>query len=202
MRVRLDDEELSISEDIIEEGKEAVFEAVRKSAFSKNRVIVDIVVDGVSIQDEDAFFSLSGGLDINFASQPIKDLVRESIDEGKNYIPTLVRGLQGIATMIEEGNEAGAKGSFSQAIDGINWLVGVFAKSCALLGVTASGLASGNWESDSRELNQVLEDMISVMEGGRMMRMAYIIRERLIPSIEKFASYWSEIASQLDSPIQ
>jgi len=202
MRIWLDDVEFVVSGDIIDEGKEAIFEAARKNSLSSNRVIVGIAVDGVSIEDEDAFFSLSGGIDVRFTSQPIIELVRESVAEGRKYIPALVKGLEGIATMIEENDEAGAKNSFAQAIDGINWLVSVFARSCALLGVSAERLASGDWPSDSLELNKTLEEMISIMESGRMMRLAYIIRERLVPSIKKFAFYWAEIASQLESPLQ
>ncbi|MDR2780739.1 MAG: hypothetical protein LBB28_06400 [Synergistaceae bacterium] len=202
MTILLDGVELSIDEETIKESKEAVYEAARKKALLGNRVIVNITVDGVRIEDEDAFFALSGGRDVQFISQPIIDLVRESVAEGRRYIPVLIKGLEGIATMIEENNETGARNAFSQAIDGINWLVGVFSKSCALLGITSSGLASGDWDKDSKDLNGALEEMVSVMESGRTMRMAYIMRERLSPAIEKFASYWSDIESQLDRPLQ
>ena len=202
MRVRLDGVELPISENIIEEGKEAVFEAARRNALSKNSVIVEISVDGVQIEDEETFFALSGGVDVNFASQPIIYLVRESVGEGQRYIPALLKGLEGIATLIEEGRDGEAQSSFSQAIEGINWLVGVFAKSCALLGITSDGLASGDWTKDSKELNEVLEEIISIMEKGRAMRMAFVIRERLVPVIGKFSSYWSDVSSQLESPLQ
>jgi hypothetical protein len=202
MTIWLDGVELSVSEETIEEGKEAVFESARKKALSENRVIINIKVDGVEIEDEDAFFALSGGRDVQFVSQPIIDLVRESVAEGRKYIPALLKGLEGIATMIEENDEAGARNAFSQAIEGINWLVGVFGKSCALLGVTSDGLASGDWDRDAGELNGALEEMVSVMESGRTMRMAYIIRERLSPVVEKFALYWSDIESQLDRPLQ
>jgi hypothetical protein len=202
MIVTLDDAQLSIDESLIAEGHEAIFEAARRSAISKNRVIVKITVDGVDIEDETAFFALSGGIDIRFGSQPIIDLVKESIEEGRGYIPALLRGLEGIATMIEEGRESEVKLPFSQAVEGINWLVGVFAKSCALLGVTADGLSSGDWGEDSRRMNEVLEEMVAVMESGKIMKMAYIIREKLIPVINKFALYWSDISSLLESPIQ
>jgi hypothetical protein len=202
MRVRLDDVELSLEQKIIDEGKEAVFEAARRNALSKNRVIVNIIVDGVPIIDEEAFFAISGGLDVHFISQPIIELVRESVAEGQKYIPSLLKGLEAVATMIEENDEDHAKVSFAQAVDGINWLVGVFAKSCALLGITSDSLTSGDWGRDSQELNSVLEEMISVMESGRMMRLAYVIRERLVPVVNKFAAYWSEVASQLERPLQ
>ena len=202
MRIRLDEIELPLSEEIIEEGKEAVFEAARRNALAKKSVIVEIIVDGVQIENEETFFSLSGGVDIHFTSQPIISLVRESLDEGQKYFPTLLKGLEGIATLIEEGRDNEAQNSFAQAVEGINWLVGVFAKSCALLGITSDGLSAGDWARDSKELNEVLEEIITIMEGGRTMRMAFVIRERLVPAIAKLASYWSDVSSQLDSPLQ
>jgi hypothetical protein len=202
MRVTLDDVELSVSEGIIDEGKRSVYEAARRSALSKNRVIVDIVVDGESIQDEDAFFSLSGGFDVRFRSQPIIDLVRESVTEGLRYIPALSKGLEGIATMLEENREQDAGVSLSQALEGLNWLVSVFDRSCGLLGMSADSFVSGNLTGDSVELNKVLEEMAGIMESGRSMRLAYVIRERLLPVVGKFAGYWHEIASQLERPLQ
>ena len=202
MRIRLDEEELPLSEETIKEGKEAVFEAARKSALSKKSVIIEIIVDGIQIEDEEAFFSLSGGMDIHFTSQPIITLVRESVEEGLKYIPTLLKGLEGIATLIEEGRDNEAISSFLQAVEGITWLVGVFEKSCALLGITLDNISAGDWAKDTKELNEALEEIISIMESGRAMRMAFVIRERLIPEITKFSPYWLDISSQLDSPVQ
>jgi hypothetical protein len=202
MRIRLDETELPLSDEIIEEGKEAIFEAARRNALSKKSVIVEIIVDGVQIEDEEAFFSLSGGMDVHFKSQPIISLVRESMEEGQKYIPALLKGLEGIATLIEEGRENEAQNSFAQAVEGINWLVGVFAKSCALLGITSDSLSAGDWAKDSKELNEALGEIISIMEGGRTKRMEFTHRERLVPEKAKFSSYWSNESSQLDSPLQ
>jgi hypothetical protein len=202
MRVRLDNVELSIDNDITRGDKAAIYEVARRSAISKNRVIVNMLVDGESIQDEEAFLSLSGGMDIQFISQPIIDLVRESVSEGERYLPTLTAGLQRIATMFEEARDQDAKISFSQAIDGINWLVSVFDRSCGLLGINSDSFRSGNMANDFSELNKTLEEVASAMGSDKSMRIAYLIRERLLPGINKFAAYWSEIAEQLDSPIQ
>ncbi|MDR0764023.1 MAG: hypothetical protein LBE65_00310 [Synergistaceae bacterium] len=201
MRVTLDGAEIPI-DDNSSAGKEAIFEAAREIAVSNNSVVVGITVDGVQIADETAFLSLSGGIDIRFTSQPIIELVRESVEEGQRYIPALLKGLEGIATMIEEGREVDARIPFNQAVEGINWLVGVFAKSRALLGITADVFPSGNWNDDSRRLNETLGEMVSAMESGRMMSMAYIIRERLVPVMGKFASYWSDISVWIESPLQ
>ncbi|MDR1916727.1 MAG: hypothetical protein LBQ58_09165 [Synergistaceae bacterium] len=202
MRVRLDDVELSIGDDIIQGGKTAIYETAKQSALSKNRVIVNMLIDGESIQDEETFFSLSGGTDVQFISQPIIDLVRESVSEGQRYLPSLISGLQGIATMFEEDRDQDAKISFSQAIDGINWLVSVFDRSCGLLGITSDSFKSGDLAHDFGELNKALEEVASVMGGGKSIRIAYLIRENLLPCINQFGSYWSEVAAHLDSPLQ
>ncbi|MDR1472348.1 MAG: hypothetical protein LBS75_07480 [Synergistaceae bacterium] len=202
MRVRLDDVELSADGDIAQKSKSEIYDMAHRSAISKNRVIVNMLVDGEAIQDEEAFLSLFGGTDIQFVSQPVIDLVRESVSEGQRYLPTLTAGLRGIATMFEEGRDQDAKISFSQAIDGINWLVSVFDRSCGLLGINSNSFRSGNMTDDFSYLNKTLEEVASAMGGGKSMRIAYLIRERMLPGINKFAAYWSEVAEQLDSPLQ
>ena len=81
MKIMLDEQELSLPEGILNGGKKAILEFVQKRALAVRSVIVEIVVDGEFLCDEDAFFALSGGLDIRFVSQPIRDLVKELLDE-------------------------------------------------------------------------------------------------------------------------
>ncbi|MDR3332731.1 MAG: hypothetical protein LBT08_08880 [Synergistaceae bacterium] len=202
MRVRLDDVELSLDDGVIDGGHEAIYEEARKKARASRRVIIDIIVDGESVGEEDAFFSLSGGLDIRFVTQPIRDLVSESMDEGKRYFVSLKQGLDSIATLFEESNVHDAQAKFAQAIDGINWLLGVFDKSCLLLGVTSGSLRSGDYEKDLGDLNQALTELASSMESGKTMSQAYLIREKLAPSIERFSVYWDEVAALLGAPLQ
>ena len=141
----MDDVELQLDEDIIEEGKEAIYESAKREALARNRVIVDILVDGESVYDEDAFFSLSGGIDIQFATQPIRDLVSESLSEGERYFPILKNGLDSIATLFAEKKDHDAQVKFSQAIEGSNWLLCVFDRSCILLGFTSESFQTGDF---------------------------------------------------------
>lgn len=202
MKVMLDEVELPLSSDILEEGKEAIYETAKRAALAKNRVIVEILVDGEPVYDEDAFFALSGGIDIRFSTQPIRDLVRESMSEGAKYFPALKRGLEDIATLFEERRDHDAQVKFAQAIEGINWLVSVFDRSCILLGLTADVFKTGDFRTDFDELNRVLDDMASAMESGKTMSLAYLIRERLLPVVTRFSAYWDEVNAQLETPIQ
>jgi hypothetical protein len=202
MRIMIDDVEFPLDEDIIEEGRESIYEEVRSETASAKRVIVDIIVDGESVGDEDTFMSLSGGYEVRFVTKPIRDLVEESLREGSRYFIALKNGLDSIATLLEESRDHDAHAKFSQAIDGIRWLAGVFDKSCRLLGVTAANMRTGNFESDLGELNRALDELAKSMESGKTMNQAYLIRDRLMPAIEVFSNYWREISSLLESPLQ
>lgn len=202
MRVRLDEVELSLSDDVLASGKRAVFEAVRQDALGRNAVIVGITVDGETIADEETFYSLSGGVDIHFTSQPLRELVSESLNEGERYLPHLSSGLAAVATLIEEKKEGEAQAKLLSAIEGINWLVDVFDKSCILMGVRPDTLKSGDFLQDRSALNEVLTEMVEVMEKGRMIGLAYLIREKLLPAVEKFSVYWMEIKTEADSTLQ
>jgi hypothetical protein len=202
MRVRIDDVELPLGENILGEGKDAIYEEARRAAKAEKRVIIDIIVDGEPVGSEEAFFSLSGGLDIKFVTQPIRDLLLESMKEGGKYIVTLKRGLEAIATLFEESRARDAQAKFGQAIEGIRWLTWVFDKSCLLLGIAVENLKSGDFKRDFDDLNNALGALASSMESGRTMGQAFLIRERLAPAIDRFSGYWNEIASMVETPLQ
>ena len=75
MKIMLDEQELSLPEGILNGGKKAILEFVQKRALAVRSVIVEIVVDGESLCDEDAFLALSGGLDIRFQLPDRKSVV-------------------------------------------------------------------------------------------------------------------------------
>jgi hypothetical protein len=202
MRIRLDEADFPLDGAVVEVGKRAVFEAAKQEALSRGRVIVDIVVDGESVNDEEVFFSLSGGIDIQFLTQPVRELVGESVAEGLRYLPRLQRGLDEVATRFEEGRDAEAQSAFAQAIEGINWLIDVFNKSCMLLGISSAGLRSGRFEQDFEALRDALEALVAAMEAGKSMSLAYLIREKLLPAIDAFAPYWQEISDLAEGRVQ
>ncbi|MDR1482894.1 MAG: hypothetical protein LBI74_09725 [Synergistaceae bacterium] len=202
MRVFLDNIEFKLSEDIIEDDREAIYEEMRKRSLLSNRVIVDIIVDGESVGDEDTFMSLSGGSEFIFVTKPIRELVRESLQEGQRYLTSLKSGLDSVATLLEESRDREAQSNFSLAIEGIRWLTETFNRCCMLLGVTERSLKTGSFERDLKDLNRALDDIASSMESGKTMNQAYIIRDKLLPSIGVFSDYWKEISSFLEIPLQ
>ncbi|MDR3253991.1 MAG: hypothetical protein LBT31_00295 [Synergistaceae bacterium] len=202
MRIRLDENDISLDEAVIDEGREAIYNAVKRVALGKNGVIIDILVDGESLNDEEAFFSLSGGIDIQFVSQPIKDLVPESIAEGEQYISRLEKGLEGVATMLEEGRDQEALSQFAKCLEGIDWLISVFGKSCLLLALRAEDFKSGNYDVFIASFNRTQSEILSSMQEGKNLRVAFLVRDGLLPLIAKFSAFWAEVKEQIETPLQ
>jgi hypothetical protein len=202
MRIRLDDVDLALGNDILSGGKEAIYSAVKRLALDSNRVITDILVDGESVAEESVFLTLSGGLDIRFISQPVKELIPESIAEGERYIPILKDGLDKVATLFEQGSDQGALSRFAQCIDGIDWLMAVFGKCRVLLNIPADSFQCGNYDEYAEDFNKTQKEILSSMEGGKNMRVAFLVRDELIPLINRFSRFWNEVKVQAETPLQ
>lgn len=200
MRIMIDEADFALPEGVGND-KKSIFEAVKREVVGRNRVITQVIVDGNILDDLDLFQMLSAGTEAQFVTQPIRELVAQSMSEGANYIPLLKNGLESVATDFEAGRDSDALGKFTQAVEGINWLIGVFDRSCILLGVTTNMLTSGNFDEDMGDMRDALEKMTAAMENGKNMVLAYQIREKLLPAIDRFSLYWSEVSSQPDAPL-
>ncbi|MDR0615430.1 MAG: hypothetical protein LBG29_01365 [Synergistaceae bacterium] len=202
MRIRLDDVDLALGSDILDGGKEAIYGAAKRLALDNNCVITDILVDGESVAEESVFFALSGGLDIRFVSKPVKDLIPESIAEGHRYIPLLEAGLDSVATLFEQGSDQDALSRFAQCVEGIDWLMAVFGKCETLLNIQPESFQCGNYSEYIEDFNRTQREILSSMEGGKNMRVAFLIRDELIPLINRFSRFWDEAKTQAETQPQ
>lgn len=200
MRIRVDEAEFELPQGASGDRK-SIFEAVKREAVNNNRVIAQVIVDGSPLEDHDSFYSLVSGTEVQFITQPIRELVAQSMVEGAGYLPLLISGLESVATDFEQGRDGEALTKFSQAVEGINWLIGVFDRSCILLGITTDTLSSGHFDEDFGNMRNALEEMTAAMENGKTMTLAYLIRDKLLPAINRLSLYWSEVSSQLDAPL-
>jgi hypothetical protein len=165
----------------------SVLDAVREEMSRNGRVVTEIRVDDVAM-DEEAFLNVTGGLNVRFTSQPVRNLVHESLDEALRYIPRLTKGLEEIALYFEKNEIAVGQGKLAEAADGLDWLLSVFEKCGVLLAVGEEMDNSG-----LNELKKALFDSIDVLGGfyeeRKYLQMALRIRQKLIPEIEKFSVF-------------
>lgn len=201
MRITLDGSEISLSEEAINSGRSAVYEEVRTKAAHDGRIISNITVDGVEM-DDDAFCHTTAGQDIAFTSQSVRSLLSESIEEGSNYLPKLIAGVGAIALKFENGDDDDAKNMLANAVEGINWIFGIFDKICGIANIRPENLRAGRFSEDSEHIKTTLNDMNTAMEAGDDSKLAFIMRDSLQPVLEKFKKYWDEAASMLDAPVQ
>lgn len=201
MKVTLDGSEFALGDGMKGGDKRAIYDAVRAAAAKDGRVITSLSVDGNEISDVDAFCAISGGQTIEFTSQAVRSLVNESAAEGTRYLSALMPGVSDIATKFERGEDDAAHRMLSDAVEGINWIFGIFEKICGITGITAESLKAGKFSEDSEHIKEALTEMNTAMEAGDGMKLAYIIRSKLAPVLEKFKGYWDEVVSTIDGAV-
>jgi hypothetical protein len=100
----LDDAEWNVADELVNQSKESLLGAARKLAEEKGAIISGITVDGIEVE-EDVFLQLSAGVDIQFKTQSIRELLRESLADGQAYFPSLLSGLERVADLFEANNK-------------------------------------------------------------------------------------------------
>jgi len=158
----------------------SILNTVRHRISEAGRVMTEIRLDDV-IMEEEAFSRVSGGLVAQFTSRPVHDLVLESLDEALKYIPRLTKGLEEIALHFEKNESAVGEGKLADGADGLDWLLQVFQKCSELLAIADDDVI--------RELKDALAGSIGSLGTyhveKKYLQMAFCIREKLVPEIEK-----------------
>ena len=195
MKVYIDGQECT---DTIGDGSaSSILNAVNRRASETGRVVTEIRLDDV-VMDEEAFSSVSGGFGVHFTSCPVRDLVLESLGEALKYVPKLTRGLEEIALHFEKNETAAGEGKLIDGAEGLDWLLQVTQKCGSLLAV-------GDKYREAGEISGPLADSISSLgtfhSEKKYLQMAFSIRQKLVPEIEKFSMHVQKLRD-LASSIQ
>jgi hypothetical protein len=194
MKVYLDGREV-----VLPDGADApsILNVVRGQVAKDGRVVTELRVDDVEMDDE-AFLNLTGGMAAYFVSQPVRDLVRESLDDALNYVPRLTKGLEEIALHFDRNELATAEGGLADAADGLEWLLRVFHYCSALLAVdeetTVPGVAKLK-ESFAAAIGR----LASLHEERQFPQMVPAIRQDLLPKVNELAVYVRQLRSFAES---
>lgn len=201
MRVRLDDAEWNVEDELVNQGKEALLGAARNLATEKGAIISEIVVDGIEVE-EDIFLQLSSGVDIQFKTQSIRELLQESLVEGQSYFPSLLSGLERVAELFEANNSEEGLRIFAQALEGVGWILQVMDRAGLLLHAQAERLGGGDFSQEFADLCEKVTALSAALEEGKHLEIAYRIREDLLPSLRKLAICWGEMLSLAKGTLQ
>ncbi|GHS87438.1 hypothetical protein AGMMS49957_07280 [Synergistales bacterium] len=163
-----------------------ILSAVRGEVARQGRVISEIRVDFVEM-DEEAFSNITGGMAAHFKSVPVRDLVRNSLDDALEYAPRLINGFDEIATHFEKNELAMAENKLAQAAEGLDWLLHVFEDCSAILDMG---------QDDALGMAKLRESLAGGIDKlGRLhseklyIDMSNCIRDALLPDVVQFAAH-------------
>jgi hypothetical protein len=163
----------------------SILNVVRGEVSRNGRVVTEIRVDGV-VMEEEAFLNVTGGLAERFTSQPVRELVHDSLGEAVDYIPRLTKGLQEIALHFEKNEIAIGQGKLADAADGLDWLLLVFQNCSALLAIDEEMNGSGLDELKTA-LSESVNSLGTLHTERQYLQMALCLRQKLIPEVENFS---------------
>jgi len=179
MKIYIDGQERT---DIICDGEApSILSEVKRRALDAGSVVTEIRLDDV-VMDEQAFSNVSGGLVAHFTLRSVHDLIMETLDEAVKYTPRLTRGLEEIALHFEKNEIPAGEGKLADGAEGLDWLLQVYQKCNSLLAVNDNfgdvGVISGT-------LTECISSLGSYHSEKEYLQMAFCIRQKLVPEIEK-----------------
>jgi hypothetical protein len=194
MKVYLDGQEVDLPD-----GADApsILNVVRGEVAKGGRVITELRVDDVEMDDE-AFLNLAGGMAARFVSQPVRDLVRESLDDALDYAPRLANGLEEIALHFDRDELGTAEGKLADAAEGLDWLLRTF-HYCSVLLAVGEEMSDPGLSKLKESLSAAVDQLGALHEKRSYPQMALAIRRDLLPNVKEFVTHVRRLRSFVTS---
>ena len=186
MKIFIDGEPFIPSSPEVLENKRQLLAEIDEDILGKGLTYTTISVDGVEM-DSSAFARLHMGREAHIKTCKIKSLVIESLQEAINYLPRLNSGIQNIALELERKEQDNISEQLANFAEGLDWLVNVMQKCQLLLKVNDADLSDK--EKTIAKLNKSLGNISECFEKGRMMEIAFHMRQGVLPEISKISFY-------------
>ena len=168
--------------------KEELWKALNAFLAPSGKVPHLMVVDG-SPMDAETFLQVAGGQDLRVTSRPVRELVRESLDQGLRYLQELGQGAANMANLFEEGKIQEALPLLSQFSEGTEWVLHVLDRCQALLALSDEEIGDGELAKVRDRLLSVLRDTTASLEQGKFFDLAFRLREELAPALVQLGGY-------------
>lgn len=198
MKVLIDGEELALSGD--SPSKEDVLTSVREELARRGMLISTIEVDGTEL-DEEGFLALAGGMEARFSGRAVREFLAETLSDAADYHRRLAGGLEGAADHLEADRTREGLELVGQAAEGIGWILNVAGNGRILLGLQDCEVAQG-LDSLGEALVPELEKASSLMEEGKHLELAYVIRVGILPHIESLGGLIAAMEDMISGPVQ
>jgi hypothetical protein len=172
----------------------AMLEGLNSDLAKGGRFIASLRVNGEEVagNSEEASRRLDGIDSVEITTESPLCLVGKILDEGQNYIDGLRAYLMQVAGDFSAGRD-GADGSFTEAVQGLQWFVQMtdFIE-CTLNLDFQKLLLNGSPVAEYvKSLNCILQEIVTAQEEGDPIMLADLLEYDLAPHLEQ----WKEIYS-------
>jgi len=172
----------------------AMLEGLNSDLAKGGRFIASLRVNGEEVagNSEEASRRLDGIDSVEITTESPLCLVGKILDEGQNYIDGLRAYLMQVAGDFSAGRD-GADGSFTEAVQGLQWFVQMtdFIE-CTLNLDFQKLLLNGSPVAEYvKSLNGILQEIVTAQEEGDPIMLADLLEYDLAPHLEQ----WKEIYS-------
>jgi hypothetical protein len=199
LRIYVDDQEWT--EQTFPEEKDALWREIAQRIGREGRVPCEVRVDG-ELLDQEAFASLSGGNEVRIRTESLRELLRDSLEQAKHYVPALVGGLGAIADRFEAEKPQEALMLLHQASEGVEWLFKVLENTRMLSGIEEGEIGDGDFAASRNSLALTLQVVVTALEEGRYFETAYKIREELLPVVTHMGTYVDAMSQLVGNRVQ
>lgn len=163
-----------------------------------NEILKSIQINEVEVNEKYLKESLIEKDDIKaikFITQKNDDLVKNTLEEAKDYLPKLKDGVLEAASNFRNGNAEKANKLYQHIINGLEWYTDAITKVISILD-------DENFLEENNELiqglNEKLAELMIAYNKGDYILLADILEYEMIDYIEKFINFNDKIITKLE----
>jgi len=198
MKLTLDGKQIRTAEF----GEDTLSDLIRnlEQKIAPERVIVSMTLDGEPL-DQTGEAAKAGvpvdeldSLEVN--TQEVATLARNTLNSLMDYLPRLVRGVDGCVEMLNGADEKEGHLALGDLIDGLQ-LVSSAWRGIAMF-INIKDREPGEMMPDMQEFSDVLDYIVQAQENGDTVRLCDLLEFELKPILDSWLEHANELATALD----
>lgn len=158
-----------------------------------DKILKTILVNDVEVNErylKETLIEKEDIKSIKFVTKKTEILVKETLDQIDEYLPTLKKGVINTADLFRKNEIRKANSKYQQIIEGIVWYTGVISKIVSLL---AKKDIDNKVEEMLNELNKTLTEMMVAHKKDDIVLVADMLEYEIVDYIDDFIELTGEI---------
>lgn len=173
-------------ENTIEQITDSITEILNRD----NAIAIDYIVDGTSINEElDNYLSecLAITKEIEVITQPVKQLIQETINSAYTYLKNGIPQIRSIASEFEMEPDAITWQSLNELLGGLNWLIDSMERMNALKSlelIVTDYQAWNQYAQITYNLIPIIKELDAALRNKNNRKVGRILSKEIVPAFE------------------